>query len=123
MKMWTVITHLITCCVNLTFASIFRNENLLLYDGVEMQRLAHVGRELIRPVEDWSSIAKRGGRLLDVMFELEESIRSSTGTQFSIEDIVRKVSTMDNTFQGDFSLGPEGFSPWFDSGFENSTLW
>jgi hypothetical protein len=112
--MWTVITHIITCCVNLTFASIFRNENTLLYDGPEMQRLSRIGREAIRPVEEWSSIARRGGALLDALFDIENSLSWSDQAQFNIEDIVRKVLQVDGTFQGDFTLAPEIVDSYFD---------
>lgn len=114
MKMWTVITHIITSCVILTFASIFRNENTLLYDSAEMQRLARVGRGALRPVEEWSSIARRGGALLDALFEIESSLCWSNEAQFSIEDIVRRVLQVDNIFQGDLSLAPEFANAFFD---------
>ncbi|KAJ4296358.1 hypothetical protein N0V90_006403 [Kalmusia sp. IMI 367209] len=107
MKMWTVITHIITCCINLTFASIFRNENILLYDGPEMQRLSRIGREAIRPAEEWSSIARRGGVLLDALFDIENSICWSDQAQFKIEDIIKRVLQVDGALQGDFSLAPE----------------
>ncbi|KAH7378229.1 hypothetical protein BKA66DRAFT_146951 [Pyrenochaeta sp. MPI-SDFR-AT-0127] len=114
LKMWTVLTHVITCCINLTFASMFRNENILLYDGAEMQRLAKVGRETIRPAEEWSSIARRGGALLDALFEIESSLFVSTHAQFNIEDIIKRVRQVDDAFQGNLSLAPELADSFFD---------
>ena len=114
LKMWTVITHIVTCCVNLTFASMFRHENLLLYDGAEMQHLARSAREIIRHVEEYSSIATRGGKLLDVLFELDTSILSSESSDFCIENIIQRVSQMDNSFQGDLSVGLIDSAPLLD---------
>lgn len=114
MKMWTVITHIITCCVNLTFASMFREENILLYDGDKMQQLAKVGRQAIRPAEEWTSIARRGGALLDALFEIDGSHCEYDKSQFKIEDIIRRVSQVENNFRGDLLFTSEFSDPLFD---------
>lgn len=86
----------------------------MLYDGAEMQRLAIVGREAIRPAEEWSSIARRGGALLDALFEIENSLCYSDEAQFKMEDIVRRVMQVDANFQGDLALAPELGDTFFD---------
>lgn len=90
----------------------------MLYDGAEMQRLANIGREAIRPAEEWSSIARRGGALLDGLFEIENSLCYTDGAQFKIEDIVRKVMQVDDNFHGDLALAPELGDTFFDSNFD-----
>ena len=120
LKMWTVVTHLITCCVNLTFAFIFSGENILMYDGIELRRLAQVGRQVVRTVEEWSSIAKRGGKLLDILFELADELGQDGDAQFRIEHIIKRVSEVDGSFQGDLVLGSEHLGPIFDFSFNGS---
>lgn len=118
LKMWIVITHIITCCVNLTFASIVRNENPMLYDGAEMQRLASVGRDETRPAEEWCSIARRGGALLDGLFEIGKPMCYSDEVQLNMEDIVRRVRQVDANTQGDLALASELKDTLFDFNLE-----
>lgn len=91
-NLWTVVTHTITCCVFLIFASIFRAKNTLLYDAERMRQLAVVGRQIVARVESNSSIARRGGRVLDLLLECDQRGQSSSGTSLSIEEIVKDVA-------------------------------
>lgn len=95
-KLWTVVTHTITCCVFLIFASIFRVRNALLYDAERMRQLAVVGRQIVARMESNSSIARRGGRVLDLLLERDARGQSSSGTSLSIEEIVKDVAGMVN---------------------------
>jgi hypothetical protein len=93
-KLWTVVTHTITCCVFLFFASIFRAKNTLLYDAERMLQLAILGRQIVARTEPSSSIARRGGRVLDLLLDCDKRRLSSSGISLSIEEIVRDVAEM-----------------------------
>ncbi|KAH7121584.1 hypothetical protein EDB81DRAFT_814113 [Dactylonectria macrodidyma] len=91
-KMWTVSTHLVTCCIILTFASIFSQNNELLYDASEVHHLAVLGRGQIRQLEPSSSIARRGGILVDLLLQIAESADGTKNMPLDLSDIVRRVS-------------------------------
>ncbi|KAH7121768.1 hypothetical protein B0J13DRAFT_648543 [Dactylonectria estremocensis] len=91
-KTWTVSTHLVTCCIILTFASIFRQNNELLYDASEIHELAVLGRDQIRQLEPSSSIARRGGILVDLLLQIAESSDGTKNMRLDLSDIVRRVS-------------------------------
>jgi hypothetical protein len=96
-RMWTVPTQLVTCCIILAFASIFRHENELLYDAAELDGLAQYGRQLIRQLENSSSIARRGSILLDILLERADSASQTNGVRLDVSDIVRRVSRIDDS--------------------------
>lgn len=95
-NMWTLSTHLVTCCIILAFASLFSRENELLYDAIKVRRLAELGRDLIRQLEGSSSIARRGGVLLDLLLQLNDSSDDTKHVRLDLGDIVRRVSRADN---------------------------
>ncbi|KAH8721713.1 hypothetical protein BGZ61DRAFT_515962 [Ilyonectria robusta] len=95
-NMWTLSTHLVTCCIILAFASLFSHENELLYDAIKVRRLAELGRDLIRQLEGSSSIARRGGVLLDLLLQLNDSSDDTKHVRLDLGDIVRRVSRADS---------------------------
>lgn len=96
-RMWTVPTQLVTCCIILAFASIFRHGNELSYDAAELRELAQCGRHVIRQLEHSSSIARRGGILLDVLLERADSAGETDGGRLDVSDIIRRVSRIDDS--------------------------
>ncbi|KAK7422961.1 hypothetical protein QQX98_001251 [Neonectria punicea] len=98
-NMWTVSTHLVTCCIILTFASLLGRENELLYDFVKIRRLAELGRDSVRQLEASSSIARRGGILLDILLRLDDTTAEASNAKLDLGDIILRVSRADKSRQ------------------------
>ncbi|KPM46307.1 hypothetical protein AK830_g139 [Neonectria ditissima] len=97
--MWTVSTHLVTCCIILTFASLLGRENELLYDFVKVRRLAELGRDSVRQLEASSSIARRGDILLDILLSLDDPTCEANNARLDLGDIIHRVSRADDNRQ------------------------
>lgn len=93
--MWTVSSHLVTCCVTIALASLLRQRSELSHDYARIRRLAKLGRDSVRQLEPLSSIAKRGGVLLDVLMQLESAKHGQHVVDLNVEDIIRQVSSAD----------------------------
>ena len=90
--MCTVPSHLICCSLILALASIFRQGNELTYDAANVRCLAERGRKLLRQIEPSSSIARRGGVVIDSLFELDDAGDHSGGEiRLDVNHIVRQV--------------------------------
>ncbi|CAM1508991.1 Fc.00g027300.m01.CDS01 [Cosmosporella sp. VM-42] len=115
-KMWTVITHTVSCSVILVFALIFNRDDYLMYDVPEMRRLALVGRNTISGMRAWSTIAERGVKTIDVLLEFEQAMAEGQGREFSVEDVIAHVkgdgnaSVPDPTMDPDHGMLPREFS-------------
>lgn len=91
LRMWTVIAHLTSCCIFVILAAMYSRNNVLLYEGSEMRKLAATGREIIRSVESHSSIARKGVKLIDVLLDIAASTEDCDELEFSVEDVIRQV--------------------------------
>lgn len=90
--MWTVPSQLICCSLILALASIFGRGNKLTYDAANVRRLAERGRALLHQLEASSSISRRGGVVIDSLFELDDAGEHSGGEiRLDVNDIVRQV--------------------------------
>lgn len=90
-KMWTVLTHCISCSVLLLFALIFNRDHDLIYDSSEFRRLVLVGRNFISKMISWSTIATRGVKLIDVLLEFENAISQGQDVALGVEDVIAYV--------------------------------
>ncbi|CAJ0545037.1 Ff.00g085160.m01.CDS01 [Fusarium sp. VM40] len=108
-RMWTVSSHLVTCCLIVTFAFLFRRGNELSHNYVATRRLAELGRNMVRQLESSSSIARRGGVLLDVLLRLDAAKPGERGVELDLPDIVRQVSFTEETQEEERLHGTEQF--------------
>ncbi|KAJ3545003.1 hypothetical protein NM208_g506 [Fusarium decemcellulare] len=91
-SMWTVSSHLVACCITLILATLFKGDNEIIHDNVELRQVAELGRELLGRLESLSSIARRGGILLDVLLRLGDQTSSA---ELSLSNVIRQVSSAD----------------------------
>ncbi|CAH0034068.1 unnamed protein product [Clonostachys rhizophaga] len=97
-RMWTTLTHVISCCINLAFALLFKSENTLMHDWVKIHRYLQLGKEIISHEEQRSSLARRGVRLLGAMMELEASSECSVDLEAEIGNLIRCVTVADENY-------------------------
>ncbi|KAG7108976.1 very-long-chain (3R)-3-hydroxyacyl-CoA dehydratase like protein [Verticillium longisporum] len=70
-RMWTTLTQVVSCSVNLVFALVFKNENPLMYDVSEFRNLLSFTKDFLQREEHASSIAARGVKLIGALADLE----------------------------------------------------
>ncbi|VUC32561.1 unnamed protein product [Clonostachys rosea] len=97
-RMWTTLTHVISCCIFLAFALLFKSENTLMHDWVKVRRYLQLGKEIISHEEQRSSLARRGVRLLGAMMELEASGECSVDLEAEIGNLIRCVTVADENY-------------------------
>lgn len=120
-KMWTVLTHCISCSVLLLFALIFNRDHDLIYDSSELRRLVLVGRNFISNMVPWSTIATRGVKLIDVLLEFENATSQGQDVALGVEDVIAYVRGDNNTVISELPLeGDNGVN--FGMEFWDSTL-
>ncbi|KAK1485029.1 hypothetical protein CCUS01_15362 [Colletotrichum cuscutae] len=124
--MWTFSTHLVSCCIVLAVASIFRRENELSYDGSNVHGLAKIGRNMLQNLEFSSSIARRGVILIDTLLKFDDTNRDLAGeARLDLKTIVRKLLSMEVSEGQEFveELGVEGvLFPWDAYDFDMAEL-
>ncbi|VUC25208.1 unnamed protein product [Clonostachys rosea] len=96
-RMWTTPTQIITCCITILFASMFRFKYPLAYDYENLRKCVEIGRAFIRELESRSSIARRGARLLDALMEFDHTSTDSQDIEFGIGDVIRRVAVAENS--------------------------
>ncbi|RSL39977.1 hypothetical protein CEP53_013674 [Fusarium sp. AF-6] len=95
-RMWTTLTHVISCCITLVFALLFKSQNALTYDAAKIRRYIEFGRNFIGQEERFSSIARRGVKLITALMNLEGRSDFSLDIEADIGDIVRRVAATDD---------------------------
>ncbi|RSM02933.1 hypothetical protein CDV31_010674 [Fusarium ambrosium] len=95
-RMWTTLTHVISCCITLVFALLFKSQNALTYDAAKIRRYIEFGRNFIGQEERFSSIARRGVKLITALMNLEGRSDFSLDIEADIGDIVRRVAAADD---------------------------
>ncbi|RSL55030.1 hypothetical protein CEP51_014611 [Fusarium floridanum] len=95
-RMWTTLTHVVSCCITLVFALLFKSQNALTYDAAKIRRYIEFGRNFIGQEERFSSIARRGVKLLTALMNLEGCSGFSLDIEADIGDIVRRVAAADD---------------------------
>ncbi|KAJ3526429.1 hypothetical protein NM208_g11195 [Fusarium decemcellulare] len=95
-RMWTTLTHVVSCCITLVFALLFKSQNALTYDSTKVRRYIEFGKDFISQEEQFSSIARRGVKLLTALMNLEGCSDHSLDIEADIGDIVRRVATTDD---------------------------
>ncbi|KAF4465666.1 hypothetical protein FALBO_7492 [Fusarium albosuccineum] len=91
-NMWTVSSHLVACCITLILATLFKGDNEIIHDSTELRQVAELGRELLGRLESLSSIARRGGILLDILLRLGDQTSSA---ELDLSNVIRQVSSAD----------------------------
>ena len=113
--MWTTLSYVISCCITLCFASLFKAQNKLTHDFDRIHGYVKWGKEFIAKEEQTSSIARRGVRLLTALMGLEQSLQFSVDIEADIGDTIRHVALADEN-----SAEAEGYQIVFPYGQE---LW
>jgi len=93
--MWTTLSYVISCCITLCFALIFKAQNSLTHDFDKIHGHVKWGKEFIAKEEQTSSIARRGVRLLTALMDLEQSLQFSVDIEADIGDTIRRVALAD----------------------------
>jgi hypothetical protein len=113
--MWTTLSYVISCCITLCFALLFKAQNSLTHDFNRIYGHINWGKEFITKEEQNSSIARRGVRLLTALMDLELSLQFSVDIEADIGDTIRRVALADEN-----SAEAEGYQIVFPYGQE---LW
>ncbi|KAF5011701.1 hypothetical protein FDECE_2210 [Fusarium decemcellulare] len=95
-RMWTTLTHVVSCCITLVLALLFKSENALTYDSTKIRQYIEFGKDFISQEGQFSSIARRGVKLLTALMNLEDCSDHSLDIEADIGDIVRRVATTDD---------------------------
>ncbi|CAI6079997.1 unnamed protein product [Clonostachys chloroleuca] len=96
-RMWTTPTQIITCCITMLYALLFRFKHPLTYDYQDLRECVSIGREFIRELEPRSSIARRGARLLDALIGFDHASTDSQDIELEIGDVIRRVAIAENS--------------------------
>lgn len=96
-RMWTTPTQIITCCITLLFALMFRFKHPLMYEYQDLRECINIGRAFIRELEPRSSIARRGARLLDALIGFDHTSTDSQDIELEIGDVIRRVAIAENS--------------------------
>ncbi|KAH7120527.1 hypothetical protein EDB81DRAFT_891352 [Dactylonectria macrodidyma] len=94
-KMWTTLTHVISCCITLVFALLYKSENALTHDLSRIRRYVEFGKHFISQEENTSSIARWGVKLLGVLMDLESRSEFSLDIEADIGDMIRRIAVTD----------------------------
>ncbi|KAI1073163.1 hypothetical protein LB507_010763 [Fusarium sp. FIESC RH6] len=114
-RMWTTLSYVISCCITLCFALLFKAQNRLTHDFDRMHGYIKWGKEFIAKEEQTSSIARRGVRLLTALMDLGQSVQFSVDIEADIGSTIRRVALADEN-----SAEAEGYQIVFPYGQE---LW
>lgn len=98
-RMWTTLTHVISCSVTLIFALLFKNENLLVYDAEKLRALVAFAKDFLREEEQVSSIAGRGVKLISALMDLEHWSEYSVDIEADMGEMMRRVAASDDRTQ------------------------
>ncbi|RGP71684.1 transcriptional regulatory [Fusarium longipes] len=105
-RMWTTLSYMISCCITLLFALLFRAQNPLTYDFDRIRRYVEFGKDFIGKEERTSSIARRGVKLLSALMDLEKSSEFSADVEADIGNAIRQVVLADeNTAESNQTEG------------------
>ncbi|CAH0045305.1 unnamed protein product [Clonostachys solani] len=96
-RMWTTPTQIITCCITILFALMFRFKHPLTYDYQDLRECVNIGRAFPRELESRSSIARRGARLLDALIGFDHNSTDSQDIELEIGDVIRRVAVAENS--------------------------
>ncbi|KAJ3538103.1 hypothetical protein NM208_g6046 [Fusarium decemcellulare] len=91
-RMWTTLTYVISCCITLLFALLFKAQNTLTHDFDRIRSYVEFGKDFISKEEHISSIARRGFRLLSALMDLERSSEFSVDIEADIGDTIHRVA-------------------------------
>lgn len=94
-RMWTTLTHIMSCSITLVLALLFKSQCALTHDLAKIRRYVSFAKQFISQEEQHSSIARRGVRLLNALMNLEECSEYSMDLEADIGDMVRRVAAAD----------------------------
>ncbi|KAG7139569.1 hypothetical protein HYQ45_003477 [Verticillium longisporum] len=99
-RMWTTLTQVVSCSVNLVFALVFKDENTLMYDASKIRNLLSFTKDFLQREEHVSSIAARGVKLIGALADLERWSEGPKDIEEEMGRIVRQFAASDGRGHG-----------------------
>ncbi|KAG7127134.1 Agnestins biosynthesis cluster transcription factor AgnL11 like protein [Verticillium longisporum] len=99
-RMWTTLTQVVSCSVNLVFALVFKNENPLMYDVSKLRNLLSFTKDFLQREEHASSIAARGVKLIGALADLERWPEGPKDIEEEMGRLVRQFAASDGRGHG-----------------------
>lgn len=91
-RMWTTVTHVITCCITIILALEYRPDHALTCDKDRLRHCLAVGIDFVRGCEASSSIARRGCRLLSALVDPDARRGASGDVDLDVGNVIRRVA-------------------------------
>ncbi|EEY18493.1 predicted protein [Verticillium alfalfae VaMs.102] len=99
-RMWTTLTQVVSCSVNLVFALIYKKQNPLMYDVSKLRNLLSFTKDFLQREQHASSIAARGVKLIGALADLERWPEGPKDIEEEMGRLVRQFAASDGRGHG-----------------------